>query len=104
MNLIKAVGAGAQIPAGAEVIDGKGKTLLPGLIDAHTHVFTEDALRQALIFGVTTELDMFMEHSLAAELRQHQAENGAVDRADLDLSREYWRPRPVDMAPNLACH
>ena len=39
------------------VIDGAGKTLLPGLIDAHTHSSPE-ALRLALRFGVTTELEM----------------------------------------------
>ncbi|MFI6320527.1 amidohydrolase family protein [Nonomuraea sp. NPDC050556] len=39
-------------------VDGTGKTLLPGLIDAHTHVFDGD-LARALTFGVTTELDMF---------------------------------------------
>ena len=38
-------------------IDGTGKTLLPGLIDAHTHS-SRDALRLALQFGVTTELEM----------------------------------------------
>lgn len=39
-------------------IDGAGHTLLPGLIDAHVHVQSIDHLRQALRFGVTTELDM----------------------------------------------
>ncbi|MFE7132101.1 amidohydrolase family protein [Streptomyces sp. NPDC057638] len=53
--------ASASASASAEVIDGAGLTLLPGLIDAHTHVFdAESNLRQALAFGVTTELDMFM--------------------------------------------
>ncbi|KOG51182.1 amidohydrolase [Streptomyces griseoflavus] len=52
---------GPRPPASAEVIDGTGRTLLPGLIDAHTHVFgAESNLGQALAFGVTTELDMFM--------------------------------------------
>jgi len=40
-----------------EVIDGTGKTLLPGLFDAHTHT-SVDSLRNALKFGVTTELEM----------------------------------------------
>lgn len=40
------------------VFDGTGQTLMPGLIDAHTHVHGPDVLRQALVFGVTTELDM----------------------------------------------
>lgn len=39
-------------------IDGAGHTLLPGLIDAHVHVVGTEDLRQALRFGVTTELDM----------------------------------------------
>ena len=48
----------APIPAGLMVIDGRGKTLLPGLIDSHVHVFP-GAEADALRFGVTTELDMF---------------------------------------------
>lgn len=51
-------------------IDGAGRTLLPGLIDAHTHSFGADDLGKALANGVTTELDMFcLPESLAEQRR-----------------------------------
>ncbi len=37
-NKIEAVGAGLAIPAGATVIDLSNMTVLPGLIDCHTHL------------------------------------------------------------------
>jgi len=55
---IASVGRG-EAPAGLRVIEGAGRTLIPGLIDAHAHVRREWALRDALRFGVTTLLDMF---------------------------------------------
>jgi cytosine/adenosine deaminase-related metal-dependent hydrolase len=57
---IFAVGNDVAAPPNAQVIDGRGDTLLPGLIGSHVHLWTRDELRQALMFGVTTELDMFM--------------------------------------------
>jgi len=48
---------GGAVPAGAVIIDARGATLMPGLIDAHVHT-SLDGLRDALAFGVTTELDM----------------------------------------------
>ena len=38
-NLIAAVGSSITLPEGAEVIDGGGRTLMPGLIDSHTHIY-----------------------------------------------------------------
>ncbi|GIF15685.1 amidohydrolase family protein [Actinoplanes teichomyceticus] len=48
---------GGEPPAGAEVVDASGATLLPGLIDAHVHTDAR-SLGLALRFGVTTELEM----------------------------------------------
>src|SRR4051812_47674762 len=56
---IEQVGKSIPAPAGAATVDGSGCTLLPGLIDCHTHVIADTMLEQALMFGVTTELDMF---------------------------------------------
>ena len=48
---IAGVGSGAAIPAGAEVIDFGDATLLPGFIDAHTHLtgmYSDDYKQAAL--------------------------------------------------------
>lgn len=79
---VSRVGTGIAAPAGAAVVDGRGKTLLPGLIDAHTHTWGE-ATRQALVFGVTTELDMFSSPVVGDSARAAQAAGRANDRADL---------------------
>lgn len=69
-------------PEGAyAVIDGKGKTLLPGLVDAHVHAGNDEGnLAQALAFGVTTELDMFGPPPLLRSLRGREE---AAELADL---------------------
>lgn len=36
-NMIKAVGKSIKVPANAKVIDCNGKTIMPGIIDAHAH-------------------------------------------------------------------
>jgi imidazolonepropionase-like amidohydrolase len=47
-----------SIPAGAEVIDLKGKWLLPGYIDSHVHLGDFESAQRALRFGVTTARTM----------------------------------------------
>jgi imidazolonepropionase-like amidohydrolase len=57
-DVITAVEPGAREPVAGEV-DGRGATLLPGLIDAHVHLRGAGNLGQDLRHGVTTVLDMF---------------------------------------------
>jgi imidazolonepropionase-like amidohydrolase len=84
-GMIRAVGTDVAIPISAQEIDGKGKTLLPGLFDAHTHLGIkngEQFLRDALNFGVTTELEMWgSSESLA--LRKKISDSGSTEMADL---------------------
>ncbi len=46
-----------KIPAGAQIIDGSGKTLLPGLWDCHMHVSNDYTGLQELSMGVTSIRD-----------------------------------------------
>lgn len=84
-GMIRAVGVNVAIPESAQVIDGKGKTLLPGLFDAHIHLgmtFGEQFLKDALDFGVTTELEMWGAES-SFTLRKKIAEGSLTGTADL---------------------
>lgn len=80
---IAAVGKVENAPQGIERHEGKGMTLLPGLIDAHTHVIFPPHLQRAIVFGVSTELDMFCSHAMARYIRSKQAQQPSADAADL---------------------
>lgn len=64
---IKTIAILAAVPPGANVIDARGKTLLPGLFDLHTHLLASGGplaadwgkvLKAYLVNGVTTVADM----------------------------------------------
>ncbi len=57
---IKAMGGVATMkaPTGATLIDGRGKTLIPGLWDMHGHVFDETDSFLTLAGGITTYRDL----------------------------------------------
>ena len=80
---IKAVGKEVKGPESSKKISGTGKTLMPGLIDSHTHVWMESQLQQAAMFGVTTELDMMSVPENVAMFRKQQVDGKANDRADV---------------------
>ncbi|HYV46292.1 MAG TPA: amidohydrolase family protein [Myxococcaceae bacterium] len=83
-GLIAAMGEAADqtvAPPGADVVDGRDRTLLPGLIDAHTHIWNAAQLRQAAALGVTTELDLMSDWKLMATLKAKAKEDPSM--ADL---------------------
>jgi imidazolonepropionase-like amidohydrolase len=66
---------------GTVIVDGKGKMLMPGMIDAHVHAM--QGLDTALLFGVTTQLDMFTPPEVNAAAKAKTKAGGNSDIADL---------------------
>jgi imidazolonepropionase-like amidohydrolase len=79
---IRAVGQRLAMPDGLPRVDGRGHTLLPGLIDAHTHTYGL-MLTDSLRFGVTTVLDQFTMPLLAAQKRPARERLARGDESDL---------------------
>ena len=54
-NMIKSIGKGAGSASGAQVIEGNGRTLMPGLIEGHAHLMLMGPSLPAMEAGVTWE-------------------------------------------------
>lgn len=86
---IVSVGVSGQvtIPGGARVVDLTGRTVMPGLINAHGHVAddTEEKLELYARYGVTTVVSLGGEGSVHVGLTDRQDEPG-LDRARLHVA------------------
>lgn len=85
-GMIHAIGPDTVIPPAAQIVEGDGKTLMPGLIDAHTHLgmtFGEQFLQDALRFGVTTELEMWGAATSFTLRNEPDSSSASRNRADL---------------------
>jgi imidazolonepropionase-like amidohydrolase len=95
---ITAAGASVQVPAGATSLDLTGKTVMPGMINAHAHVqhqtrtmgMRDDLIRRLRLYasyGITTAV------SLGQTSAEEQAEvirlRDEQDRIPLDRARVY---------------
>lgn len=69
-GLIKAVTDDTGAWQALSQIDGQGGTVMPGLMDAHTHTQTLFQLEETLRFGVTTIFDMATAPAAADMLRE----------------------------------
>lgn len=68
----------------AQRVDGRGHTLLPGLLDAHTHAgMAPRSLRLALAFGVSLEVDLFGPAERLASARAVEDEGRFTGLSDL---------------------
>jgi imidazolonepropionase-like amidohydrolase len=102
-NRIVEVGKNVKIPAGAQTIDLRNATVLPGLIDAHTHILLQGditsaeyeeqiykesipyrtiravaAVRTALMNGITSMRDVETEGAMYADVDVKKAINNGV--------------------------
>lgn len=90
---IERIAAGGEAPAGAQVLDLKGKWVLPGFVDAHAHVAELRAARLALASGATTLRDMGVAHFADIGIRELN-HGGAADLPDIVAAGYHVRPRP----------
>jgi len=98
-NRVRAAGSSVEVPPGAKIIDLRSATVLPGLIDAHTHMFFhgiryDDALlkkslqyraiwatvsaRKQLLAGFTTIRDVETEGAWYGDVALRDAINDGI--------------------------
>jgi imidazolonepropionase-like amidohydrolase len=113
---IVAVGASTdiQVPDGARIISLEGKTLMPGLINAHGHAggvrgletghySEENLLRQLALYasyGVTTVVSLGDDEEEGFQLRDNQ-NTADLDRARLFVAGPVLNPATVEQAVTL---
>ena len=79
---IRHAGQRLDLPEELPRLDGRGHTLIPGLVDGHVHTFGS-TLNDALRFGVTTVMDQFTPPAFVATKRGAREEVGPGTEADL---------------------
>jgi len=79
-GVIKLVGpaASVSVPKDAQVIDGQGKTLVPGLWDSHMHVQDDSTGPFLLALGITSARDPGNDDSLTIARAKRRAHGGLL--------------------------
>ena len=103
---VAAAGPMVTVPAGAQEVAGEGRTLLPGLMDAHVHLpFSApmEALQQSLAFGVTTSVVMWAAPPLVAQVREmgDRPDAAAVITAGMGATAPGGHPTQMGGDPRL---
>ena len=89
-----------SIPAGAEVIDLKGKWLLPGYVDSHVHFYDYESAQRALRFGITTARTMGIDHFIDIEIRDAHR-HGRADIPEVLAPGYQVRPDVFEAYPSV---
>jgi imidazolonepropionase-like amidohydrolase len=92
---IQSIGGGVPTPPPGPVIDLKGHWLLPGFVDAHTHVGDLAEARRALRSGATTIGEAGVNHFADTGMRELN-HKGLVDVPDVVAAGYHIRTHPAD--------
>lgn len=93
---IESIGSGPA-PSGMRALSLRGRYLLPGLIDAHTHVSNFAAAKLALESGVTTLRSSGVSYYFDVGFRE-LVKKGALPGPDMLAAGYHVRPRVADEA------
>ena len=69
------------VSAATLIVDGAGRTLMPGMIDSHVHAYLHHEL--PVLFGVTTQVDMFTGVQIMQQVSKKMKEGSNSTEADL---------------------
>lgn len=100
-GIITAIQAGnTKIPAGATVIDGSGKYLLPGLTDAHIHFFQNGGLyTRPDVIDLRNKTpyaqEMELAHQTMEDKLKRYLQNGITNVIDVGASYSYLKQREL---------
>jgi imidazolonepropionase-like amidohydrolase len=90
-NRIAAIGptSKVKVPSGAQVIDLTGKTVMPGIINAHAHISDDPVikLRHYAQYGVTTVIGMGGDGDEQLKIRDDQHHVNTTLRGDIKGAR-----------------
>lgn len=93
---IERIAAGrVDVPAGATVLDLRGRWVLPGFIDAHAHLRDLPSARRALVSGATTLRVLGVDHFVDVGMRE-LSRAGVADVPDVLAAGYHVRPRPSE--------
>jgi imidazolonepropionase-like amidohydrolase len=81
-----------NVPRTGQNVDARGRFLIPGLIDAHTHIADLPAARRALESGVTTVRSAGVSHFVDVGLRD-LVKTGLVEGPDVLAAGYHVRPQ-----------
>jgi imidazolonepropionase-like amidohydrolase len=93
-----------KAPAGAQVVDLAGKTIIPGIINAHAHINAGAAakIRKYAQHGVTTVIGMGGDGDDVLRLRDEQRRTGVLNGARILTVQERFEFVKDSPAPEIA--